>query len=69
MSREIFEKSLKELITDKEVAILSFYNAIASSSNNVPMSNEFTVSELKKLDFKWSKITYKYLRYMKKIPS
>lgn len=69
VSREIFEKSLKELISDKEVAVLSFYNAIASSSNNVPMSNEFTVNELKKLDFKWSKIGLRYMRFMKKIPS
>lgn len=69
VSREIFEKSIKELITDKEVAVLSFYNSIASASNNVPMSNEYTVGELKKLGFKWSKITVKYLRYMKKIPS
>ncbi|MBQ7378306.1 MAG: AMP-binding protein [Clostridia bacterium] len=67
VSSEIFEKSLKELITDKEVAILSFYNAIASSSSNVPMSNEFTVAELAKLDFKWSKITLRYLSYINKI--
>lgn len=67
VSREIFEGTLKERIGDKEVAILSFYNSIASSSANVPMSNEFTVSELGKLGFKWSRITIKYLRYMKKI--
>ena len=64
---EIFEKSLKELITDKEVAVLSFYSAIASSSANVPISNEYTVAELGKLGFKWSKITLRYLSYMKKI--
>jgi hypothetical protein len=67
VSREIFERSLRELITDKEVAVLSFYNAIASTSKNVPMSNEFTVNELKKLGFKWSKIGIRYLSYMKKI--
>lgn len=67
VSRETFERTLKELISDKEVAILSFYNSIASSSNNVPMSNEFTVKELKKLGFKWSKIGFRYLFYMKKI--
>ncbi len=67
VSREIFEKSIKELISDKEVAVLSFYSSIASTSKNVPMSNEFTVRELKKLGFKWSKIGIRYLSYMKKI--
>ena len=64
---EIFEKSIKELISDREVAVLSFYHSIASSSANVPISNEFTVNELKKLDFKWSKITMRYLNYVNKI--
>ncbi len=64
---EIFEKSLKELINDKEVAVLSFYSAIASSSANVPISNEYTVAELGKLGFRWSKITLRYLSYMNKI--
>ena len=67
VSREIFEKSLKELIADKAVAVLSFYSSIASSSKNIPMSCDFTVSELKKLGFKWSKIGIRYLSYMKKI--
>ena len=67
VSRETFEKSLKELITDKNVAVLSFYSSIASNSKNVPMSNEFTVNELKKLGFRWSKIGIRYLSYMKKI--
>ena len=67
VSNEFFEKSIKELITDREVAVLSFYHSIASSSANVPISNEFTVSELKKLDFKWSKITLRYLSYINKI--
>lgn len=67
VSGDIFEKSLKELITDREVAVLSFYNSIASSSANVPISNEYTVNELKKLDFKWSKITLHYLSYINKI--
>ena len=66
VSDDIFEKSLKELISDREVAVLSFYHAIASSSANVPISNEFTVEELKKLDFKWSKITLHYLSYINK---
>ena len=64
---EIFEKSLKESITDKDVAVLSFYNSIASNSKNIPMSNEFTVGELKKLGFKWSRIGTRYLSHMKKI--
>lgn len=66
VSDEIFEKSLKEFISDREVAVLSFYHAIASSSANVPISNEFTVEELRKLDFKWSKITWRYLSYINK---
>ena len=65
VSREVFEKSLKERIQDKEIAVLSFYNAIASASSNVPISNEFTVNELKSLGFKWSKINLKYLNYIK----
>ena len=67
VSKDIFEKSLKDLIADKAVAVLSFYSSIASTSKNVPISNEFTVNELKKLGFKWSKIGIKYLSYMKKI--
>ena len=67
VSRETFERSLKELISDKNVAVLSFYSSIASNSKNVPMSNEFTVNELKKLGFRWSKIGIRYLSYMKKI--
>ncbi|MBR2944643.1 MAG: AMP-binding protein [Clostridia bacterium] len=65
--RETFEQSLKESINDKDVAVLSFYNSIASTSKNIPMSNEFTVKELGKLNFKWSKIGVRYLSYMKKI--
>ena len=67
VSREEFEKTMKESISDKEVAVLSFYNSIASASKNIPMSNEFTVNELQKLGFKWSKIGIRYLSYMKKI--
>ena len=67
VSRDIYEKSLKELIADKAVAVLSFYSSIASSSRNIPMSCDFTVRELKKLGFRWSKIGIKYLSYMRKI--
>ena len=65
--QEVFEKNLKERIEDREIAVLSFYNAIATSSQNVPMSNEFTVQELKKLGFKWSKINLRYLSYIKSL--
>lgn len=65
--KKVFEKGLKERIQDKEIAVLSFYNAIASSSNYIPISNEFTVNELKKLGFKWSKINLRYLNYIKTI--
>ena len=67
VSRDIYEKSLKELIADKAVAVLSFYSSIASASKNIPMSCDFTVKELRKLGFKWSKIGIRYLSYMKKI--
>lgn len=67
VSRDKLEKTLKDSISDKDVAVLSFYNSIASSSRNVPMSNEFTVNELKKLGFKWSKIGLRYLSRMNKI--
>ena len=63
--KKVFERSLREQIQDKEIAVLSFYNSIASASKNVPMSNEFTVNELKKVGFKWSKINLRYLNYLK----
>lgn len=67
VSKEKLEKELRSSISDKDIAVLSFYTSIASNSKNVPISNEFTVNELKKLGFKWSKISVRYLRYMKKI--
>ncbi len=67
VSQRIFEKALKESSSDKDVAVLSFYNLIASTSKNIPISNDFTVKELKKVGFKWSKIGIRYLGYMKKI--
>ena len=63
--KEVFERKLRENIDDKEIAVLSFYNISATSSSNIQISNEFTVNELKKLGFKWSKISLKYLKYMK----
>ena len=67
VSKETFEKALRRLISDKEVAVLSFYNAIASASKNIVTSNAFTVKELKKLGFRWSRIGIRYLHYAKKI--
>ena len=67
VSQESFEKALRSLITDKEVAVLSFYNTIASASKSIPTSNTFTVKELKKRGFKWSRIGIRYLYYAKKI--
>ena len=65
--KEVFEKSLKEQIQDKEIMVLSFYNAIASSSKNIPMSNAYTTAELEKLGFKWSKIGLSYLKFIKNL--
>lgn len=67
VTKEVFELALKKQIQDKEVAVLSFYNAIASSSDNIKISNDFTVKELKKLGFEWSKISLKYLAYIRTI--
>lgn len=63
--KDVFERNLKKMIQDKDVAVLSFYNTIACASRNVPINNDFTVNELKKLGFKWSKIGPRYLRYLK----
>ena len=67
VSRAAYEKTLKERISDKAVAVLSFYSSIASSSKNIPMSCDFTVKELRKLGFRWSKIGLRYLSYIRKI--
>ncbi len=67
VSAKTFEKALKDLITDKEVAVLSFYNTIASASKNITTSNSYTVKELEKLGFKWSRIGIRYLHYANKI--
>ena len=67
-SQPDFEKALRSWMDDSDVAVLAFYNSIASISKNIPISNEFTVNELQKLGFRWSKIGIRYLGYMKKIP-
>lgn len=64
--KEIFDKLLKERIADKDVAVLSFYSAIASNSRNVPVDNTFTTTMLEGLGFKWSKIGFGYLKYLKR---
>lgn len=67
VTKEVFELALKKQMQHKEVAVLSFYNAIASSSDNIKINNDFTVKELKKLGFTWSKISLKYLAYIRTI--
>ena len=62
-----FEKALRARMDDSDIAVLAFYNSIASVSKNIPISNEFTVNELQKLGFRWSKAGLRYLLYMKKI--
>jgi hypothetical protein len=62
-----FEKALRAQMDDSDVAVLAFYNSIASVSKNIPISNEFTVNELQKLGFRWSKAGLRYLLYLKKI--
>lgn len=65
--KPIFEKRMMEKRTDKDVAVLSFYNAIASVSDNIELSCDYTVNKLKELGFKWPKIKLTYLRYMLKL--
>lgn len=63
--KEIFDKFLREKIQDKDVAVLSFYSSIAANSRNVPVNNDYTVEVLAGLGFKWSKINFHYLKYLK----
>ncbi len=65
--RKVLEGRLREDIQDKEVAILSFYNSIASASKNIAIRNDFTIRVLESLGFKWSKIDLRYLKYLKKL--
>ena len=62
-----FEKALRAQMDDSDVAVLAFYNSIASVSKNIPISNNFTENKLQKLGFRWSKAGLRYLLYMKKI--
>ena len=63
VDKEEFEQALRANIEDKEVTVLSFYYSLGRKSRNIPMSNAYTVEELEKLDFKFSKITREYLEY------
>ena len=66
VSRELFDKLIREKIMDKDVAVLSFYSSIASNSRNVPVKNDYTCGVLQNLGFKWSKIGFHYLKYIKR---
>ena len=62
-----FERKVKACKNDRDVAVLGFYNSMAAVSRDVPISNDFTVNELKKLGFKWPKVGLRYLCYMNKL--
>lgn len=62
-----FECALKDRMDDNHVAVLAFYNSIATLSKNIPIDNKFTLRELQRLGFQWSKPGLLYLRYFRKI--
>ena len=65
--KQIFEKRMLEKMGDKDVAVLSFYSAIAASSENIETNCDLTVEKLNELDFRWPKIKLGYLKFMLKI--
>lgn len=65
--KDVFDTLLRDKVQDKDIAILSFYNSIASKSANIKTYNDFTVGELKKLNFNWSKINLRYLKFIKNL--
>ncbi len=65
--KQVFEKRVLEKMPDKDVAVLSFYSAIASASDNIEINCDHTVRSLKELGFKWPKIKLGYLKYLLKI--
>ena len=67
VSREDFEKRVRDCMPDRDVAVLSFYATIASASENIPIETDITVNKLKDLKFKWPKIKLKYLKYMRNL--
>ena len=67
LPQQEFERLLRSRKEDADVAVLAFYSSIASLSENIPTNVGFTVEELKKLGFRWSKLSLRYLRYLKKI--
>ena len=62
-----FERKLKACKNDRDIAVLGFYNSMAAVSRDVPINNDFTVNELKKLGFKWPRVGLRYLCYMNKL--
>ena len=67
VKKDSFDKLMRDKIYDKDIAVLSFYTSIASGSSNIRTYNDFTVVELKKSNFTWSKISLRYLRYIKNL--
>ena len=65
--KQVFEKRVLEKMPDRDVAVLSFYSAIASASDNIEINCDDTVNRLKELGFKWPKIKLGYLKYLLKI--
>ena len=63
--KDVFDRNIKKMLEDTDIAVLSFYTTVAGNSKNVPMNNDYTVGVLKGLGFKWSKISLKYLMYLK----
>ena len=66
-SQEEFERNLKLWKNDTDVAVLAFYNSMASVSGNIQTSNLFTVKVLKELGFRWPKPGILYLRHFRYI--
>ena len=67
ISQYDFENKLRTCKNDRDVAILGFYNSMASVSREIPTSSSFTINELKKLGFRWPMIGISYLRYLKRL--
>lgn len=67
VTKEAFEQKILALMPDRDVAVLSFYSMIATSSKNIPLDTKLTVQKLEELGFKWPKIRTGYLRHMLKI--
>ena len=55
------------LLSDVLKIIADFRGNILTIHQSIPINNTFTVKELKKLGFRWSRIGVRYLRYANKI--